>query len=53
MSVHLVGGGWQEEPDGAAFAAFVGDGGLRVAGHGSVWRALPAESGVLVSTIGA
>lgn len=31
----------------------VGEGGLRVAGHGSVWRVLPAESGVLVSTIGA
>lgn len=34
-------------------ALIVGEGGLRVAGHGSVWRVLPAESGVLVSTIGA
>ena len=34
-------------------ALIVGDGGLRVAGHGSVWRVLPAESGVLVGTIGA
>ncbi|WP_448809431.1 Type 1 glutamine amidotransferase-like domain-containing protein [Agromyces bauzanensis] len=34
-------------------ALIVGQGGLRVAGHGSVWRVLPAESGVLVSTIGA
>ncbi|MFF2273288.1 Type 1 glutamine amidotransferase-like domain-containing protein [Agromyces sp. NPDC058136] len=31
----------------------VGDGGLRVVGSGSVWRVLPAEGGVLVSTIGA
>jgi cyanophycinase len=31
----------------------VGDGELRVAGHGSVWRVLPAESGVLVGSIGA
>ncbi|MFD4422782.1 peptidase S51 [Agromyces sp. NPDC058484] len=31
----------------------VGDGGLRVAGQGSVWRVLPAESGVAVGTIGA
>lgn len=31
----------------------VGDGGLRVAGRGSVWRVLPAEAGVLVGTIGA
>jgi cyanophycinase len=31
----------------------VGEGGLRVAGRGSVWRVLPAESGVLVGTIGA
>jgi len=34
-------------------ALIVGDGGLRVAGHGSVWRVLPAESGVMVGTIGA
>ncbi|WP_136708658.1 Type 1 glutamine amidotransferase-like domain-containing protein [Agromyces sp. H66] len=34
-------------------ALVVGEGGLRVAGHGSVWRVLPAESGVLVSTMGA
>lgn len=34
-------------------ALIVGEGGLRVAGHGSVWRVLPAESGVLVSTMGA
>ena len=31
----------------------VGDGGLRVVGSGSVWRVLPTEGGVLVSTIGA
>lgn len=30
----------------------VGDGGLRVAGSGSVWRVLPGESGVVVGTIG-
>ena len=34
-------------------ALIVGDGGLRVEGKGSVWRVLPAEQGVLVSTIGA
>jgi cyanophycinase len=34
-------------------ALIVGDGGLRVAGHGSVWRVLPAESGVMVGSIGA
>ena len=34
-------------------ALIVGDGGLRVEGSGSVWRVLPAEQGVLVSTIGA
>ncbi|WP_430646053.1 Type 1 glutamine amidotransferase-like domain-containing protein [Agromyces sp. GXS1127] len=33
-------------------ALIVGDGGLRVEGAGSVWRVLPAEQGVLVSTIG-
>ncbi len=31
----------------------VGEGGLQVAGRGSVWRVLPADQGVLVSTIGA
>lgn len=31
----------------------VGDEGLRVEGEGSVWRVLPTEQGVLVSTIGA
>ncbi|MCM3656611.1 Type 1 glutamine amidotransferase-like domain-containing protein [Agromyces mediolanus] len=31
----------------------VGDGGLRVEGVGSVWRVLPGDGGVLVSTIGA
>ena len=31
----------------------VGEGGLQVAGRGSVWRVLPTEQGVLVSTIGA
>jgi cyanophycinase len=30
----------------------VGDGGLRVEGKGSVWRVLPTDGGVLVSTIG-
>ena len=25
MSVHLVGGGWLDEPDGAVFAAFLGE----------------------------
>jgi cyanophycinase-like exopeptidase len=30
----------------------VSDGGLRVEGEGSVWRVLPTEGGVLVSTIG-
>jgi cyanophycinase-like exopeptidase len=30
----------------------VGDGELRVEGEGSVWRALPTDGGVLVSTIG-
>lgn len=34
-------------------ALIVGDGGLEVAGRGSVWRVLPADQGVLVSTIGA
>nr|WP_246298332.1 Type 1 glutamine amidotransferase-like domain-containing protein [Leifsonia soli] len=34
-------------------ALIVGDGALRVEGAGSVWRALPIEGGVLVSTIGA
>ncbi|WP_022888393.1 Type 1 glutamine amidotransferase-like domain-containing protein [Agromyces italicus] len=34
-------------------ALIVGEGGLRVEGSGSVWRVLPAEGGVLVSTIGA
>jgi len=34
-------------------ALIVGDDGLRVEGRGSVWRVLPAEGGVLVSTIGA
>jgi cyanophycinase len=34
-------------------ALIVSDGGLRVEGDGSVWRVLPAEGGVLVSTIGA
>jgi cyanophycinase-like exopeptidase len=33
-------------------ALIVGDGGLQVEGEGSVWRVLPAENGVLVSTIG-
>ncbi|MFK4729779.1 Type 1 glutamine amidotransferase-like domain-containing protein [Agromyces mediolanus] len=31
----------------------VGEGGLRVVGGGSVWRVLPGDGGVLVSTIGA
>lgn len=34
-------------------ALIVGEGGLRVAGHGSVWRVLPGENGVVVGTIGA
>jgi len=34
-------------------ALIVGDGGLEVAGDGSVWRVLPGESGVVVSTMGA
>ena len=34
-------------------ALIVGDGGLRVEGAGSVWRVLPTDQGVLVSTIGA
>lgn len=33
-------------------ALIVGDGKLRVEGKGSVWRVLPTEGGVLVSTIG-
>ena len=33
-------------------ALIVGDGGLRVEGSGSVWRVLPTDGGVLVSTIG-
>jgi len=33
-------------------ALIVGEGALRVEGTGSVWRVLPAEGGVLVSTIG-
>ncbi|MFB7891735.1 Type 1 glutamine amidotransferase-like domain-containing protein [Microbacterium sp. NPDC056044] len=33
-------------------ALIVGDGALRVEGAGSVWRVLPIEGGVLVSTIG-
>lgn len=32
-------------------ALIVGEGGLRVEGSGSVWRVLPTDSGVLVSTI--
>lgn len=31
----------------------VGEGGLVVSGAGSIWRAIPAETGVLVSTLGA
>ncbi len=34
-------------------ALIVGDGRLRAEGNGSVWRVLPTEGGVLVSTIGA
>ncbi|GAA1943969.1 Type 1 glutamine amidotransferase-like domain-containing protein [Agromyces allii] len=34
-------------------ALIIGEGGLRVVGSGSVWRVLPADGGVLVSTIGA
>lgn len=34
-------------------ALVVGQGGLEVAGSGSVWRVLPGESGVVVSTMGA
>lgn len=34
-------------------ALIVGEGALRVEGSGSVWRVLPIEGGVLVSTIGA
>lgn len=34
-------------------ALIVGEGGLGVAGDGSVWRVLPGESGVVVSTMGA
>ena len=34
-------------------ALIVSEGGLQVAGRGSVWRVLPADQGVLVSTIGA
>lgn len=34
-------------------ALIVGDGRLRAEGSGSVWRVLPTEGGVLVSTIGA
>jgi hypothetical protein len=33
-------------------ALIVDDGGLRVEGEGSVWRVLPTEGGVLISTIG-
>ena len=33
-------------------ALIVGEGGLRVEGSGSVWRVLPVDQGVLVSTIG-
>lgn len=36
-----------------ATTLIVGEGGLEVAGRGSVWRVLPAEHGVVVSTIGA
>ena len=45
----LVGGGLGIDE---RTALIVGDGGLRVEGSGSVWRVLPAEQGVLVSTIG-
>ncbi|MDR5701828.1 Type 1 glutamine amidotransferase-like domain-containing protein [Agromyces aerolatus] len=34
-------------------ALVVGEGGLGVVGDGSVWRVLPGESGVVVSTMGA
>jgi hypothetical protein len=34
-------------------ALIVGGGALRAEGTGSAWRGLPAEGGVLVSTIGA
>lgn len=34
-------------------ALVVGEGGLGVVGEGSVWRALPGETGVTVSTMGA
>ncbi|KRE26103.1 Type 1 glutamine amidotransferase-like domain-containing protein [Agromyces sp. Soil535] len=46
----LVGGGLGIDE---RTALIVGDGGLQVAGRGSVWRVLPADQGVLVSTIGA
>ncbi len=34
MSVHLVGGGWQDEPDGVAYAAFVAEAAARAARDG-------------------
>jgi cyanophycinase-like exopeptidase len=33
-------------------ALIVHDGGLRVEGEGGVWRVMPTEGGVLISTIG-
>jgi cyanophycinase len=34
-------------------ALVVSDGGLGIAGDGSIWRVLPGETGVVVSTMGA
>ncbi|WP_052226544.1 type 1 glutamine amidotransferase family protein [Microbacterium mangrovi] len=36
MSVHLVGGGWQDEPDGVVYAAFVHEATARAAASGRV-----------------
>ncbi|MGW4927781.1 Type 1 glutamine amidotransferase-like domain-containing protein [Agromyces sp. NPDC004153] len=46
----LVDGGLGIDED---TALIVGEGGLQVVGRGSVWRVLPSDQGVLVSTIGA
>jgi cyanophycinase len=34
MSVHLVGGGWLDEPDGVVYGAFVGEASVRAAASG-------------------
>ncbi|MET1017082.1 MAG: Type 1 glutamine amidotransferase-like domain-containing protein [Leifsonia flava] len=48
----LIDGGLAIDED-TVLVVGMGEGGLVVSGAGSVWRAIPAETGVLVSTLGA